>query len=115
MVLGDLPCLGFGVAFAGREEVLYVGLAAGDNNIAKMNDDLFLVDLHVIGINVGLGVHSPLSVVLSGEDRFMGSSLSAVVGGLSFGDSLPDFEVLNEEKGVSTMVGTMFLDPAHDG
>ena len=30
MVLGDLPCIGFGVAFAGREQFLDVGLAAGE-------------------------------------------------------------------------------------
>ena len=43
---------------------------------------LLFIDLHVIGIDVGLGVHAPLSIVLGWEDRLLGSGSPAVVGGL---------------------------------
>ena len=50
------------------------------NNLEMNEGGLFFIDLHVIGIDVGLGVHAPGAVVFGGEDRDFGKfGLSAVV------------------------------------
>ena len=83
------------------------------DTIRRKGRTLFFVDLHVEGINVGPGVHAPLAIVLGGEDRLLGSILSAVVGRASL--RLPDFEVLDKEEGVALRVRTMFDEPQDDG
>ena len=52
------------------------------DTIRRKGRTLFFVDLHVEGIDVLLGVHAPLAIVLGGEDRLFGSGSPAVVGGL---------------------------------
>ena len=70
---------------------------------------LFFIDLHVIGIDVGLGVHTPFAIVLGGENRLFGSSFSAVVVRLAFG--VFNLEVLNEKVWVSLRVFAVFDKP----
>ena len=83
------------------------------DTIRRKGRTLFFVDLHVIGIDVGLGVHAPLAIVLGGEDRLFGSGSPAVVGGLFFGAF--NLEVLDKEEGVALRVRTMFDEPQDDG
>ena len=72
---------------------------------------LLFVDLHVEGIDVLLGVHAPLAIVLGGEDRLFGSILSAVVGRASL--RLPDFEVLDKEEKKGLRCGYVPCSTSH--